>query len=291
MAQAAHNSSGSYVAPEFSETGGYEIIAARHPVLDLILSSSLIPNDVIMDEEVRMCVITGPNMGGKSTFIKMMGLLSVMAQIGALIPAESCVKMPILDKILARIGANDQPQHGVSTFMSEMIDTSNLLRQAGSKSLVIIDELGRGTSTYDGFGIACAVASELIERKAMTFQATHFHEMSKIKSEFGEKVVALKRVGVYEDKENNDVLFTFSLEDGNSKGSYGIHCAKMAGIPKRVLDKADFNAKNLDLISLASQGIKSADVGPLQKAVSEGDKEKILELLGAECVEILKLKQ
>ena len=290
LAQTAQNSSASYVVPEFCENGGYDIKSARHPVLDLVLSSQLIPNDVVLESGIKMCIITGPNMGGKSTYIKMLGLLSVMAQIGSMIPAEACTKIPLFDKILARIGANDQPQHGVSTFMSEMIDTSNLLRQASDKSLVIIDELGRGTSTYDGFGIACAVANELIERNATTFQATHFHEMSKICQEFGPQKVAMKRVGVYEDKENDDILFTFNLEEGNSKGSYGIHCAKIAGIPEKVLKKAQFNAENLDSISLVSQNIKNTtDMEQLKKAVESGDKKKVLELLGQENIEILKI--
>lgn len=156
-------------------------------------------------------------MGGKSTYIKMVALLSVMAQIGSFIPADDCQSMPLVDKILARIGANDQPQYGVSTFMSEMMETSNILRQSTRNSLVIIDELGRGTSTYDGFGLACAVASELVERQTFCLQATHFHEMSRLENDFPGKVKNY-RVGVFEENEN--VTFTYQLEPGVSKGSY-----------------------------------------------------------------------
>jgi len=278
LAKVVINSSGNYVLPKLSDSPEttFNISQARHPVLDNI-SNDVIPNDIRFDN-TRMIIITGPNMGGKSTYIKMVALLSVMAQIGSFIPADDCQSMPLVDKILARIGANDQPQYGVSTFMSEMMETSNILRQSTKNSLVIIDELGRGTSTYDGFGLACAVASELVERQTFCLQATHFHEMSRLENDFPGKVKNY-RVGVFEENEN--VTFTYQLEAGVSKGSYGINCAKLAGIPDDVVKNASRYADQLENISQSILELEPSTIEKMKAIVDSeiSDEEKKIKIL------------
>lgn len=302
-------SAGEYVKPILLEkNGSFKIFNARHPALDVMEDVDVIANDINLKKNSarpKMCIITGPNMGGKSTFIKTVALLSVMTQIGSYIPASENSEIPIVDKILARIGANDKPQHGISTFMAEMIDTSNILRSATENSLVIIDELGRGTSTFDGFGLCASVSRELIERNCFCFQATHFQEIAMIEQEFQEKV-CMKQVGVilddcfdeqgnsHENDENLKMpIFTYTLEDGVSKGSFGINCAKIAGLPHNVVTNAARNSKTMDKVSRAIQLFDYFELDNFEKILKDSNlsnsekKQQIFEKLGPEVAAVL----
>lgn len=227
-----------YVRPEVDEGGTIQIIEGRHPVVEqLSLSSGFIPNDTLLDLEAnRLLILTGPNMAGKSTYLRQIALIVLMAQIGSFVPARSA-HIGIVDRIFTRIGASDNLAGGQSTFMVEMTETAQILNCATPRSLILLDEIGRGTSTYDGLSIAWAVAEYIQDRNrlgARTLFATHYHEMTQL-AELREGV---KNYTVLVRERNEEVLFLRKIIEGGADRSYGIHVARLAGLPASVINRA-----------------------------------------------------
>ncbi len=233
-----------YVRPEVNDSNQIEIIQGRHPVIESFMTDeSFIPNDTHLDcENNQLIFLTGPNMAGKSTYIRQVALLVIMAQMGSFIPAKSAT-IGIVDKIFSRIGASDDLARGQSTFMVEMLETANILNNATSKSLVILDEIGRGTSTYDGISIALSVAEYIIEViGAKTLFATHYLELTKLEEE--RKGVKNLQVAVQENEDG--IVFLHKILPGMADKSYGIHVASLAGLPKSVITSAQNHLKNFE---------------------------------------------
>lgn len=235
-----------YVRPQMGDGTALEIKEGRHPVIEkqLPLGESYITNDVILNrEEQQIIMITGPNMSGKSALLRQTALIVLLAQMGSFVPAQSA-KIGIVDKIFTRVGASDNISMGESTFMVEMNETASILNNLSERSLVLLDEIGRGTSTYDGISIAWAIAEYLHEHpsKAKTLFATHYHELNEMNSTF--ERIKNYNVSVKELKDN--VLFLRKLVPGGSEHSFGIHVAKMAGMPQQVVQKANKILKKLE---------------------------------------------
>jgi DNA mismatch repair protein MutS len=225
-----------YCRPQLDNTLRLVIKDGRHPVLDQnLVDEKFVPNDTSLDgETIRLAIVTGPNMAGKSTYIRQVALIVLMAQIGSFVPAESA-EIGLVDRIFTRVGANDDIGHGQSTFMVEMNETSNIVNNATEHSLVILDEIGRGTSTFDGLSIAWSVAEFLHDRiKARTLFATHYHELTKLAAEC--KGVSNFNVAVREW--NDQIIFLRKIIPGGADKSYGIQVARLAGLPKEILDRA-----------------------------------------------------
>lgn len=220
-----------YTKPVFSEDR-LEIKGGRHPVVERF-TQNFVENDIYMDNEKRFVVITGPNMSGKSTFIRQVGLISLMAQIGSFVPAQKAI-LPVFDRIFTRMGARDDLAGGRSTFLVEMNEMALILLKSTEKSLVLLDEVGRGTSTQDGVSIAWAISEELIKRGCKVLFATHFTELTELEKHFPQ--VQNKTILVKEEGKN--VIFTHKVVDGVADRSYGIEVAKIAGIPDRVINRA-----------------------------------------------------
>lgn len=225
-----------YTMPDVTEKDSIIIKDGRHPVVERTLRDSIfVPNDTEMDEkENRELIITGPNMAGKSTYMRQVALITLMAQIGSFVPA-SYAKIGAVDKIFTRVGASDDIAQGQSTFMLEMVEVSNILKNATSKSLVILDEIGRGTSTYDGLAIAWAVAEHMAEKvKAKTLFATHYHELTSLENDFS----SIKNYSVAVKKHGDDITFLRKIIRGGADDSYGIEVAALAGVKKAVIERA-----------------------------------------------------
>ena len=225
-----------YCRPQLNNTLRLVIKDGRHPVLDQnLVEEKFVPNDTSLDgETVRLAIVTGPNMAGKSTYIRQVALIGLMAQIGSFVPAESA-EIGLVDRIFTRVGANDDIGRGQSTFMVEMNETSNIVNNASERSLVILDEIGRGTSTFDGLSIAWSVAEFLHDKiKARTLFATHYHELTKLAAE--RKGVGNFNVAVREW--NDQIIFLRKIIPGGADKSYGIQVARLAGLPKEILDRA-----------------------------------------------------
>src|SRR5213594_834386 len=225
-----------YCRPTLNETLQLVIKDGRHPVLDqTLVEEKFVPNDTALDgENLRLAIITGPNMAGKSTYIRQVALIVLVAQIGSFVPAESA-EIGLVDRIFTRVGANDDLARGQSTFMVEMNETSNIVNNATDHSLVILDEIGRGTSTFDGLSIAWSVAEFLHDKiKARTLFATHYHELTKLVD--GRPGVCNFNVAVREW--NEQIIFLRKIVPGGADKSYGIHVARLAGLPKEILDRA-----------------------------------------------------
>ena len=225
-----------YCRPMLTETVRLMIKDGRHPVLDQnLVEEKFVPNDTSLEGEmVRLAIITGPNMAGKSTYIRQVALIVLMAQIGSFVPAESA-EIGLVDRIFTRVGANDDLARGQSTFMVEMNETSNIVNNATERSLVILDEIGRGTSTFDGLSIAWSVAEFLHDKiKARTLFATHYHELTKLAAE--RSGVCNFNVAVREW--NDQIIFLRKIVPGGADKSYGIQVARLAGLPKEILDRA-----------------------------------------------------
>ena len=225
-----------YCRPALNETLQLVIKDGRHPVLDQnLVEEKFVPNDTSLDgENVRLAIVTGPNMAGKSTYIRQVALIVLMAQIGSFVPAESA-EIGLVDRIFTRVGASDDLSRGQSTFMVEMNETSNIVNNATARSLVILDEIGRGTSTFDGLSIAWSVAEFLHDKiKARTLFATHYHELTKLADE--RRGVCNFNVAVREW--NDQIIFLRKIVPGGADKSYGIQVARLAGLPKEILDRA-----------------------------------------------------
>ena len=244
-----------YVKPQIVDSGEIEIINGRHAVVEKALrNESFIPNNVkLNNNEDRFLIITGPNMAGKSTYMRQVALTSYMAQVGSYVPADSA-KVSIVDRIFTRIGASDDLAMGESTFMVEMKELSNILENATENSLIILDEIGRGTSTYDGLAIAWATAEYVADKSkigAKTLFATHYHELIDLEG----KVDGVKNYSVEVKEKGDDVIFLRKITPGGADESYGIYVAKLAGIKKQVLVRAKEILKDLENVDLAKKTI------------------------------------
>lgn len=232
-----------YTKPIVDNSYVLELKSSRHPVIEQILpTGKFIPNDVYLDgEKTRLIILTGPNMAGKSTYIRQVALCVILAQIGSFVPAEYA-RVGIVDKIFARIGASDYLAKGLSTFMVEMQETANILHNATERSLIILDEIGRGTSTYDGISIAWAVIEHLTNINnwpskrfsPKTLFATHYFELTELE----EKLTGVKNYNVSVKEYKDEIIFLYKVVEGSSDKSYGIHVAKLAGIPKEIVNRA-----------------------------------------------------
>ena len=224
-----------YVRPEVSDTFDLEIVGGRHPVVERMMAKEkFIPNDVRLPDSARMIILTGPNMSGKSTILRQIGLIVLMAQIGSFVPADAA-RIGVVDRLFTRVGASDNLVRGQSTFMVEMSETSAILHTATRRSLVLLDEIGRGTSTYDGVSIAWAVSEHLHDQvKCKTVFATHYHELTQLTDE----LVAACNYSVEVKEAGDKVLFLHRLVPGGADRSYGIEVGRLAGLPDSVLDRA-----------------------------------------------------
>ncbi|MEM7517675.1 MAG: DNA mismatch repair protein MutS, partial [Planctomycetota bacterium] len=242
LAQVAHEYR--YVRPEVSEDDTIEIVAGRHPVLERMESvESFVPNDSQLDHgDHRLTVLTGPNMAGKSTYIRQTALIVLLAQIGSFVPAREA-KIGLCDRIFTRIGSADDIGRGESTFMVEMVEIANILNNATKRSLVVLDEVGRGTSTFDGLALAWAICEELHDGiGARTLFATHYHQLTDLAERF--RGVCNKSVAVREWED--DIVFLHQIIEGGTDRSYGIHVARLAGAPANLLERAKTILRELE---------------------------------------------
>ena len=254
-----------YCRPVLNETLRLVIKDGRHPVLDqTLVEEKFVPNDTSLDgENARLAIVTGPNMAGKSTYIRQVALIVLMAHIGGFVPAESA-EIGLVDRIFTRVGASDDLARGQSTFMVEMNETSNIVNNATERSLVILDEIGRGTSTFDGLSIAWSVAEFLHDKiKARTLFATHYHELTKL----AEDRPGVCNFNVAVREWNEQIIFLRKIVSGGADKSYGIHVARLAGLPKEILDRAKDILAHLEDSSRATaepkpRGKKSAKSMP-----------------------------
>ena len=252
-----------YVMPIVDNSGEIDIKEGRHPVIEkMIQAGSFVQNDTHLNKnEDRVAIITGPNMAGKSTYMRQVTLITLMAQIGSFVPA-SYAKIGVVDKIFTRVGASDDLSMGQSTFMVEMMEVANILKEATSNSLVILDEIGRGTSTYDGLSIAWAVAEYIASKEKIgckTLFATHYHELTQLEG----KVDGIKNYSVAVKEKGEDVIFLRKIIRGGTDESYGIHVAKLAGVPNSVVTTSTKILKSLErksaLIEKKEENKKVAD--------------------------------
>ncbi len=229
-----------YVRPEFvgAEDGVCGMLSlkdGRHPVVEAALTGEpFVPNDTLLDESSRLAVLTGPNMAGKSTYLRQTALIVLLAQIGSFVPATSA-RMTLVDRIFTRLGGGDDISRGQSTFMVEMVETANILRHASARSLLLLDEVGRGTSTFDGLAIAWAVCEHVHDRLgARCLFATHYHQLT----DLADSLTAARNLNVAVREWKDEVVFLHRIEEGGTDRSYGIHVAQLAGLPRPVLDRS-----------------------------------------------------
>ncbi|MDC3050887.1 DNA mismatch repair protein MutS [Bacteroidota bacterium] len=271
-----------FCKPVFNESNNIEIIQGRHPVIEQNLDEGelFIPNDIRLDQNnQQIMMISGPNMSGKSAILRQTALIIIMAQIGSFVPAKK-VNIGITDKIFTRVGASDNISQGESTFMVEMNESAAILNNLTSKSLILLDEIGRGTSTYDGISIAWAITEYLHQHplKPKTLFATHYHELNVMKDEFKR----IKNFNVSVMESDNNILFLRKLEPEGSEHSFGIHVAKMAGLPKEVIDIANQKLKFLE---------KSRNTSNRKKSLSKKNNEIQLSFISLDDPLIEELKQ
>ena len=252
-----------YVAPEFTTEAGIQIMNGRHPVVEGISISNnqaFIANDVLLNPYRQLLLITGPNMGGKSTFMRQTALIILLAHCGAYVPA-SAAKIGEIDRIMTRIGASDDLAGGRSTFMVEMTETANILHNATDKSLVLLDEIGRGTSTFDGLSLAWAVAKQLLEKnRSYTLFATHYFELTRIVDEFKQAANVHLDAVEHGTGENKAIVFMHKVEEGAANQSYGLQVAQLAGIPKTVINAAKKKLVQLEINQVALANENQSDM-------------------------------
>ena len=255
-----------YCKPKISDNGIIKIKDGRHPVIEKMLGhGEFIPNDTYLDSNLnRLSIITGPNMAGKSTYMRQVALITLMAQVGSFIPAAEA-EVGIVDKIFTRVGASDDLSMGQSTFMVEMMEVADILKEATSKSLIILDEIGRGTSTYDGLSIAWAVAEHIADKSkcgAKTLFATHYHEMIALEEDGN----GIKNYSIAVKEKGEDIIFLRKIVKGGTDESYGVHVARLAGVPKDVTKRANEILKSLERKSI----IKNEKLTKSEKQKQEG---------------------
>jgi DNA mismatch repair protein MutS len=236
LAQAAAENR--YRRPSFSDDGEMKILAGRHPVIERLADQEagrFIPNDLYLNDSTGLiAIITGPNMGGKSTYLRQAALIAILAQTGSFVPAEAAV-LPIIDRVFTRIGASDNLSRGRSTFMVEMTETAVILNTATPRSLIVLDEIGRGTATYDGLALAWAVVEYVHSHtRAKTLFATHYHELT----ELAEQLAGVRNLRVTVKEAGEHIIFLRKVEPGRADRSYGIEVARLAGLPLAVIERA-----------------------------------------------------
>ena len=239
-----------YCMPKVDNSGIIDIKGGRHPVIEKMLGAgAFVENDTYLDkDENRLSIITGPNMAGKSTYMRQVALIALMAQIGSFVPAQEA-HIGVVDKIFTRVGASDDLSMGQSTFMVEMMEVATILKEATSNSLVILDEIGRGTSTYDGLSIAWAVAEFIADKEkcgAKTLFATHYHELTELENQ----LEGIKNYSIAVKEKGEEIIFLRKIVRGGTDESYGIHVARLAGVPKQVTQKANEILKSLERKSM-----------------------------------------
>jgi DNA mismatch repair protein MutS len=224
-----------YVRPEVHTGTDMVVRAGRHPVVETMMPrEEFIPNDLVLDEDGPIVVLTGPNMAGKSTVLRQVGLIQLLGQIGAYVPADQA-RLPVADRIFTRVGASDNLARGQSTFMVEMSETAAIVHGATDRSLVLLDEIGRGTSTYDGVSIAWAVTEYLHEHlRARTVFATHYHELTQL----ADLLPGVRNLNVVVREVGDDIVFLRTLAEGGADRSYGIQVARLAGLPDAIVLRA-----------------------------------------------------
>ena len=223
-----------YVRPELNDNRIIDILEDRHPVIEKVIQGQYVPNDIKMDENTNILLITGPNMAGKSTYMRQVAITFLMAQIGCFVPAKKA-SMPIIDAIFTRIGASDDLVSGESTFMVEMMEANNAISKATENSLILFDELGRGTATFDGMALAQSIIEYIHEKlKAKTLFSTHYHELTDLEK----NLKHLKNIHVSAHEENGNLTFLHKIKEGSIDKSYGIHVAKLAQLPPLVIERA-----------------------------------------------------
>lgn len=254
-----------FCKPQITADGSYHLCDCRHPIVEKKLKDSgFVPNDVYFDKQQRFLIITGPNMAGKSTYCRSIAVATILMQIGSYVPAKKA-NLPVVDRVFARIGASDDLSTGQSTFMVEMNEVANIVNNATENSLIILDEVGRGTSTYDGLAIAWAVTDYINQEiQAKTLFATHYHELTVLEDQPGIKNYS---VAVKEDGEN--IIFLRKIVPGGADRSYGIHVAKLAGIPQAILSHANEILQNLELDKAAHRPDDYQKIAPEAACVSE----------------------
>ena len=255
-----------YVRPEVDGSGVIDIKDGRHPVIEKILpSGSFVQNDTYLDKnDNRLSIITGPNMAGKSTYMRQVALITLMAQIGSFVPA-SYARIGLVDKIFTRVGASDDLSMGQSTFMVEMMEVAQILKEATGNSLVILDEIGRGTSTYDGLSIAWAVAEYISDKEkcgAKTLFATHYHELTDLEN----KLEGVKNYSIAVKEKGEDIIFLRKIVKGGTDESYGVHVAKLAGVPQVVTKRANEILKSIERKNV----LNNKKIEKQEKGVADG---------------------
>ena len=238
------------VRPVLTNERSLDIVEGRHPVVEVVSGNGYVKNDCKMDNDINTLLITGPNMSGKSTYMRQLAIIVIMAQMGSYVPATSAT-LPIFDKIFTRIGASDDLVSGESTFMVEMLEANNAIKNATSNSLILFDELGRGTSTYDGMSLARAILEYVTTKiKCKTLFSTHYHELT----DLDQKISAIKNVHVEASEHDGNVVFLHKLSDGAADKSYGIHVAKLAGLPSDLLKSAEEILKKYETSAKKNKG-------------------------------------
>jgi len=260
-----------YVKPVMNEEGRLNIVEGRHPIVEKTATDTpFVPNDVNMDiDENRMLIVTGPNMAGKSTYMRQVALITLMAHIGSFVPAQQA-EISLCDRIFTRIGASDDLAGGQSTFMVEMSETAAILRSATRQSLVILDEIGRGTSTFDGLAIAWAVVEYLLDQKkigAKTLFATHYHELSELEGRFQ----GVKNYCISVMEHGEDVIFLRKIMPGGADRSYGVHVARLAGVPTPVVARAHEIQARLEVSDINQESISANILEKKKKEAKQTD--------------------
>ena len=268
-----------YKPAVFVDERELKIEFGRHPVVEHFTSSNFVPNNTSLSEQIPISVVTGPNMSGKSTYLRQVAIIAIMAQIGSWVPAQK-LTMGIIDRVFTRAGLQDDISQGRSTFMVEMIETAYILHHATPNSLIILDEIGRGTSTYDGLSIAWAVIEHIHnadELKSRTLFATHYHELIPIV----DLMDGASNLHVSVSEENGKIIFLHSIVEGGINRSYGLHVAQIAGIPKTVVERGQELLKILEGRSVV-EDLGSSSYQPslfkVDKDLSKGER-KALDLI------------